>query len=1143
MKRFSLLATILLFSASILLAQPEAYSHPELNWKTIETEHFTVSFHDGAERSARLAAKIAEEVYPAITSLYKHDPGKVNIVIKDTDDYSNGGAYFTENKIEIWAPSLEFPFRGQHQWLRDVITHEYTHIVTLTAAMKVGTFMPAAFIQAFGYEPTRRNDILYGFPNRLVSYPIAGFNVPFWLAEGVAQYQRPELRYDMWDSHRDMILRSDVLAGKTASLSEISNPVIRPGFGGEQWYNYGFAFTRYLATKYGEPSLERLMKNFASISNYNVDAALEETYNKPAEKIYAEWKAYLSNDYKARTQAIEVQAGKIIEQEGMNFSPIFSPDGKKLYYISNGGATVGGYGIFVKELGKDSAFKTASRPTVKDVFVHHRTSEYGVCKSCGYHFSESQSLLRGVSSRLAITNDGSKLLYSKYTGTSWKVQRYNDLFLYDIKNDEETRLTYQKRLETPALSPDNKTFVAVTQKDGTENLVEGNFTTDTAKQHLRVLTHFKNGEKVLTPIYSADGSKIFFALGIRNQRRLMQLDRTSGELSPLTEAIDEKNPYLTIDERDLSLTPDGKYLLYASNATGIFNLYRLNLETKQSEQLTNVLTGAFMPSMDASGKIAYAHFTHTGYKLALLDSVQPIKNPNAVYRKEPTLIAFEGTRSESAQFASLSSSVAEIARHNVSERDSLYKNLIEYDDTVIPQYEVREYTKLFSTINVVPLIRFDAYTKPQGGFWQDAWRAAKFGAAFNSSEVLGQFNLFGVFAFAPGSGFADGAQNPVTKIFELERDAYLSLEYTDQTILPASMLPKFSLDIFHITRNVPQAGQFGGYTTDFSPNDSTFYNVSFAATQFDLSLRFRIPINNLFFQASSFRTTFSLGIYSSKINSFFWEPLGQTLPASSDNYFIGRSASLFWKLDLRARSFNQNINPVGFLSRIRLDYENSKLQTGNKFVESTGTFRPVYDTYKFVRLTTDLNYYFPLPTWSPRFQHTLSLRTFGAFNFGNETDFFFHNFISGLIGMRGYEFFAIGGDRAAFAHLEYRAPIFTNLDVQFFHLYFNHLYFSTYFDIGAAWSRQIPSLNNWRKDIGFELRLAANSFYAFPTSIFISATYGLDRFDQPLRRGFEQQGGRNFVTYGREWLFHFGMLFDFDFLADETVRGARLLLR
>lgn len=1135
MRRFSLLAFAALLASSAVRAQPEAYCHPELNWKTIETEHFTVSFHEGAERSANLAAKIAEEVRPAITSLYKHDPGKVNIVIKDTDDYSNGGAFFTENKIEVWAPSLEFPFRGQHNWLRDVIAHEYAHIVTLTAAMKISPQVPVAFLQAFGYEPTRRNDILYGFPNRLVSYPIAGFNVPFWLAEGVAQYQRPELRYDGWDSHRDMILRSDALAGKMPSLSEISNPVIRPGFGGEQWYNYGFAFTRYLAARYGESSLERLMKNFAAISNYDLNAAIEETYGKPANEIYAEWQRYLKDDYKARVANIKERSGKLLEDDGMNLSPIFSPDGRKIYFVSNGGAAIGGYGIFVKELGKDSAFKTASRPTVKDVFVHH--ASLGQCKACGYDFARSEPILRGVSSRIVITRDGKRLFYSKYVGANWRPQRLNDLFVYDLEKNEETRLTFQKRLETPALSPDEKTFVAVVQRDGTENLVEGDFAVDAAKQNLRQLTFFKNGEKILSPIYSADGSKIFFALGVRNQRRLTQLDRATGEIAPLTEAIDEKNPYLTIDERDLSLAPDGKHLLFASNATGIFNIYRLNLETKRAEQLTNVLTGAFMPSMHSSGKIVYSHFTRDGYKLALLESPSAIEPLEAAYRKEPTPIAFEGKVSEERQYASLAPASAEPSR------DTLFKALIEYDDSVVPKYEARDYSKIFSPLNVVPLIRFDAYTKPQGGFWRDAWRAAKFGAAFNSSEVLGQFNLFGVFALAPGSAFPNGTQNPVSKLVELERDAFLSLEYSDQTFVPVSMLPKFSLDMFHITRNVPEAGQFGGYQTDYSPSDSAFYDVSFAATQFDLSLRFRIPIDNPFFQASAFRATFSFATYSSKIQSFFWGPIGRTIPASSDNYFIGRTASLFWQLNLRARAFNQNINPIGLLSRVRVDYENSKLQTGSEFVESNGTFRPKYQNYAFIRLTTDLNYALPLPTWSKSFQHSLSVRTYGAFNFGAETDFFFHNFISGLIGMRGYEFFAIGGDRAAFAHIEYRVPILTNLDAQFLHLYFNHLYFSTYFDIGTAWGRNIPSLRDWRKDVGFELRLAANSFYAFPTSVFISATYGLDRFNQPLRRGFEQQGGRNFATYGREWLLHFGMLFDFDLLADETVRGARLLLR
>ena len=54
-------------------AQDEPH-HPELEWKTIETEHFFVNYHAGAERTAQLTAKIAEEIYGPVTSLYNHNP-------------------------------------------------------------------------------------------------------------------------------------------------------------------------------------------------------------------------------------------------------------------------------------------------------------------------------------------------------------------------------------------------------------------------------------------------------------------------------------------------------------------------------------------------------------------------------------------------------------------------------------------------------------------------------------------------------------------------------------------------------------------------------------------------------------------------------------------------------------------------------------------------------------------------------------------------------------------------------------------------------------------------------------------------------------------------------------------------------------
>ncbi len=50
------------------------YNHPELEWKTFETEHFEVHYHQGAEWTAQRSAEIAESVYGPITSFYDYEP-------------------------------------------------------------------------------------------------------------------------------------------------------------------------------------------------------------------------------------------------------------------------------------------------------------------------------------------------------------------------------------------------------------------------------------------------------------------------------------------------------------------------------------------------------------------------------------------------------------------------------------------------------------------------------------------------------------------------------------------------------------------------------------------------------------------------------------------------------------------------------------------------------------------------------------------------------------------------------------------------------------------------------------------------------------------------------------------------------------
>jgi hypothetical protein len=202
---------------------PGDYPHPELKWYSIESEHFFAYYHEGAERTAETVLKIAEEIYQPVTQVYGYEPdGKIRFVIMDTDDYSNGGAYYYDNKILIWATALDWDLRGMHNWLRNVVSHEFSHMVQLGASRKIARQIPAVYLQWLNYEDEKRPDVLYGFPNVLMSYPIAMTVIPPWFAEGCAQVQAPGFGYDSRDSHREMILRTRVLCGSLLTLDEMS---------------------------------------------------------------------------------------------------------------------------------------------------------------------------------------------------------------------------------------------------------------------------------------------------------------------------------------------------------------------------------------------------------------------------------------------------------------------------------------------------------------------------------------------------------------------------------------------------------------------------------------------------------------------------------------------------------------------------------------------------------------------------------------------------------------------------------------------------------------------------------------------------------------------------------------------------------
>ena len=49
------------------------YNHPELDWKTIETEHFLIHYHLETYRSAQEAAAVSEKIYEPIEPNIPYD--------------------------------------------------------------------------------------------------------------------------------------------------------------------------------------------------------------------------------------------------------------------------------------------------------------------------------------------------------------------------------------------------------------------------------------------------------------------------------------------------------------------------------------------------------------------------------------------------------------------------------------------------------------------------------------------------------------------------------------------------------------------------------------------------------------------------------------------------------------------------------------------------------------------------------------------------------------------------------------------------------------------------------------------------------------------------------------------------------------
>ncbi|PWN07163.1 hypothetical protein DDZ15_06870 [Rhodohalobacter mucosus] len=1059
------------------------YPQNHLPWFTIESEHFLVHYQEGSEAGAVSVLNAAEKVYDPITGLYQFEPdGKLSIVIRDREDYSNGAAFFFDNKIEIWLPALDTPFRGTHSWIENVVAHELTHMIQLGVSMKRSRHLPAIYFQWLSYENVRRPDVLYGFPNGLITLPSSATSVPAWFAEGTAQYIRQSISHDSWDSHRDMLLRTRILDGSELGLTEMAVFSSKNSLERELVYNQGYSFVKYLTETFGDRIVAEISRESSSAGLNNFHNAIENTTGIQAGNLYRDWLNRKRSEYRKQLQGMTLTEPDIVENDGfLNFYPQFSGVDGRLAYLTNRGRDFsrtalvlrdGDRLIYVDDSGDPDNEESTSTPPAR----------HGVASPFSIDY---------IGNRFSFSPDGERIVYSRAEKNRFGEQ-YQDLYLFNIENESTRQITFDQRIQDPVWHPEGNRIAAVKQSAGTQNLVLLN----TDGSEIRTLTRYSDFETVYTPVWHPDGSTIYFSAA----------DEGSKNLFRIREPFDRAEPVLVneeIDIRDPWVDADGEYLYFSADINGIFNIYRLNLADATSEQLTNVPGGAFMPHV-YNNTLYFSGYRSNGYNISSL----PLRN------------------SVPADTDDL------LPRVRTGQKLFTASNRAATDEpTAVPVIDKRPYEQTTTGLSVFPVVRFDNYTKLKGSnrtlltegefgrLGENLARDIKLGVYLSSRDVTERLSLFAGALIGPGSIPADGVSGffSPNRINNLDRDLFLIAEHRGLPFIRRSWSPTISLELYNLKRNVRD-----GLLIEEFPCTSCLpaeRGIDIRYSVWEASLWFKSKLNR--WSVAELGVTYSP--YSVQTDGFFSNEFNEFIPGSTSEYFRATTYTASYTASLFEPYRHSDIAPKGLGGTVAY-----RLQPGNllsNFELDDGILSPVYE--KTVNQSVELKgrYGFGISGL------TTALIQGRAFTYLNSpSDFFYLDYTGGLAGMRSYPYFAIGGQTTAFLTGSLIFPLRTGIFAQAGANTIDKVFLRLFAESGNGWGGPLNIGNRLKSGAGGELRVAFNRNYIFPMKLFINGSYGFDRFEIEFPSEFISTDTGNRSQYGGEFLFYIGLTFDFDSL-------------
>ncbi|MDP8221967.1 MAG: hypothetical protein P9L99_01290 [Candidatus Lernaella stagnicola] len=559
--RYFLVATAMVFlAASVAGAYPFA---PDEDFKTLHTEHFRISYPAQYRFVALKVAVLAEEAFTLITKTLKYEqPTPTDIFITDRVDGANG--YSSVTPVQVMRLFLAPPHTADRldfadDWLRMLVYHEMTH--------QVQTDEVRGFWKGMRYVFGR-------------TLPVTHFQ-PQGLVEGIALLHETELttKGRNRSPYSRMLLRMAALEKSWPPLDRLTlTPHDWPG--GAVPYIWGGAFHQYLFERYGMDKIaDYYLKHAGQVWPFWWERNARKIFGTHLNDIYKTWSVNMVAEFEHEAAALRdqglTQGTRLTDEGNVHQWPTWLDAHRIVFYTSDRDRVTGLRAIDLRNK-KPRPRRLAATQAVR-----------GVTRSA----------------------DGRVVFAQSQPRDRYRV--FFDLWSLDPAKGKK-RLTKSARVADPAWIPGTRRVLAITQDGGRTapaivdldtGEVQPLFPFDRYEgvaQFAGVAMH-PSGEWAATSVWHDDGNRDVF-----------RLDIASGEFTRLT-----SHPMRDIDP---AFDPSGRYLVFTSGRTGVYNLFALDLQTDELFQITNVLGGAFMPAVSPDGKhLVYSGYTAGGFDLYLMD--------------------------------------------------------------------------------------------------------------------------------------------------------------------------------------------------------------------------------------------------------------------------------------------------------------------------------------------------------------------------------------------------------------------------------------------------------------------------------------------------------------------------------------------